>query len=137
MNIHFIPSVCSYCATGCGVLYQVSGCRVTGVMPNPSSPVNNGGLCIKGWNLHEFVNARGRLTTPLLRTDRQSELRPSSWDEALALTGRTLKGIVERHGADSVAVLSSARMTNEENYLAQKFTRAVIGTNNIDHCARL
>ena len=135
MTMRFIPSVCSYCGTGCGVLYQTNGEKILATLPNPASPVNNGGLCIKGWSLHEFVEGERRLTTPLIR--RNDSFERATWEEALTRIAEELKKTIAEHGPDSVMVLASARITNEENYLAQKFARAVIGTNNVDHCARL
>jgi predicted molibdopterin-dependent oxidoreductase YjgC len=65
------------------------------------------------------------------------ELRPATWEEALDYTAEKLKGLKDKYGPDSISMFSSARITNEENYLAQKLMRAAIGTNNVDHCARL
>jgi predicted molibdopterin-dependent oxidoreductase YjgC len=76
-----------------------------------------------------------RLKSPLIKTG--GKFRKASWEQAIRVTGDRLKDTIEKHGADSVGVLVSAKITNEENYLAQKFARAVIGTNNVDHCARL
>lgn len=135
MNHSFVPSICSYCGTGCGIIYQVADGRLAGVAPNRSYPVNEGCLCIKGWNLHEHVLSLNRLVRPLVRTDGQ--LTPSAWDEAIERAVDGFLRAVTKHGPDSVAMLASAKATNEENYLAQKFMRSVIGTNNIDHCARL
>jgi len=98
-------------------------------------PVNQGKLCIKGWNLHEHVISDKRLTSPMVKKDGQ--LHEVSWDEAIRTTADRLQAIIKDHGPDSVGVLVSAKITNEENYLAQKFARAVVGTNNVDHCARL
>ena len=85
--------------------------------------------------MHEFIQSEKRLTRPLLR--KNGELVAVSWDEALDFTANKLKEIKESHGGDSIAFLASAKVTNEENYLLQKFARAAIGTNNVDHCARL
>ena len=98
-------------------------------------PVNQGKLCIKGWNLHEHVISDKRLTSPMVKKD--GKLQEASWDEAIQTTADRLQAIIKNHGPDSVGVLVSAKITNEENYLAQKFARAVVGTNNVDHCARL
>ena len=98
-------------------------------------PVNGGRLCIKGWNLHEHVISDQRLKAPMIR--KNGQLQEVDWDEAIQSTAEKLKEIIKTHGPDSVAVLASAKITNEENYLVQKFARAVIGTNNVDHCARL
>jgi predicted molibdopterin-dependent oxidoreductase YjgC len=76
-----------------------------------------------------------RLTSPIIR--KNGQLQEASWDDAIQTAVEKLKAIIEAHGPDSVGVLASAKITNEENYLVQKFARAVIGTNNVDHCARL
>jgi predicted molibdopterin-dependent oxidoreductase YjgC len=135
MTFKFVPSICSYCGTGCGVLFQVADGNLVATLPLKTHPVNQGKLCIKGWNLHEYVNSFIRLKSPLIKTD--GRFRKCTWEEALSHTAERLTAIVNQHGPDSVGVLLSAKMTNEENYLAQKFARAVIGTNNVDHCARL
>ena len=135
MDCKLIPSVCSYCGTGCGVLFEVIDGALVSTLPLKTHPVNQGKLCIKGWNLHEHINSYMRLKAPLVREN--GKLRKTGWDEALGKTAEALSRTVARYGSNSVGVLVSAKITNEENYLAQKFTRAVIGTNNIDHCARL
>ena len=135
MECKFVPSVCSYCGTGCGVLFEVVNGKIKKTLPMKSHPVNQGKLCIKGWNLHEHVNSFMRLKSPLVREN--GRLQKATWNEAIQITAENLKKISDTYGPDSIGVLVSAKMTNEENYLAQKFTRAVIGTNNVDHCARL
>ena len=135
MDYKIIPSICSYCGCGCGVLFQVIDGRLTGTLPMRTHPVNQGKLCIKGWNLHEHVISHKRLKSPMVKKDGQ--LQEVSWDEAIQTTAQRLQAIIKEHGPDSVGVLVSAKITNEENYLAQKFARAVVGTNNVDHCARL
>ena len=135
MEFKLIPSTCSYCGTGCGVLFQVMDGRLVDTMPMKTHPVNEGKLCIKGWNLHEHVISDKRLTSPMLK--KNGQLQEASWDDAIQTAVEKLKAIIEAHGPDSVGVLASAKITNEENYLVQKFARAVIGTNNVDHCARL
>jgi len=135
MTLKFVPSICSYCGTGCGVLFQVADGKLVGTLPLKTHPVNQGKLCIKGWNLHEYVNSFIRLKSPLIKKD--GRFVKCTWEEVISHTAERLTAIVNQHGPDSVGVLLSAKMTNEENYLAQKFARAVIGTNNVDHCARL
>ncbi len=135
MQCKYVPSVCSYCGTGCGVLFEVIDGRIVGTLPMKTHPVNQGKLCIKGWNLHEHVNSVLQLKQPLVKTS--GRFIKAGWDEAIQLTADRLRAIIKEHGPDSVGVLVSAKVTNEENYLAQKFARAVIGTNNVDHCARL
>ena len=109
--------------------------RLVEVEPSSEHLVAQGSLCVKGWNAHHFVNHPDRLTQPLIR--RNGTLEPASWDEALNLVSEKLNAIKSGSSPDAIGVLCSARITNEENYLAQKFARAVIGTNNVDHCARL
>lgn len=129
-------TTCVYCGVGCQMDLNVNAeheiVRVTspvGVMPN------NGNLCVKGRFGMEFVGSEKRLTTPLIR--RNGQLREATWDEAIAHVVGRLKEIKSAHGPDSIGGLSSAKCTNEENYVFQKFIRAAIGTNNVDHCARL
>ncbi|MBE9500815.1 MAG: formate dehydrogenase subunit alpha [Dehalococcoidia bacterium] len=133
--VRFVPTVCPYCGAGCGLLLVARDNRVIGTRPWQRHPVNEGKLCIKGWNAHEFIHHSERLTAPLIK-DGQS-FREASWEEALKLVASRFGEIKEQHGPGSVAILSSAKCTNEENYVIQKFARAVVGTNNIDHCARL
>ena len=135
MECRFVPSVCSYCGTGCGVLFKVVDGRLTGTLPLKTHPVNEGRLCIKGWNLHEHINSYLRLKTPLIRAF--GKFIKADWDEVLKVAAERLGEIIAKHGPESVGVLVSAKMTNEENFLAQKFARASIGTHNVDHCARL
>ncbi len=135
MEYHSVQTTCPYCGVGCNLELQVVDGRLSGVLPAKGHPAGEGKLCIKGWNAHSFVHHPDRLTTPLIK--REGELREASWDEALALVSQRLTRIRDEHGPDSIGVLSSAKCTNEENYVLQKFARAVVGTNNIDHCARL
>jgi predicted molibdopterin-dependent oxidoreductase YjgC len=104
-------------------------------LPLKTHPVNEGKLCIKGWNLHEYINSFMRVKSPLMKLD--GRFQKVTWDRAIEFTTQKFKKIIQEHGPDSVGVLVSAKITNEENYLAQKFARAAIGTNNVDHCARL
>jgi predicted molibdopterin-dependent oxidoreductase YjgC len=130
-----VLTTCPYCGTGCALHLQVLDGDLVGVLPAKNHVISQGGLCIKGWNAHAFVNHKDRLRTPLIRKD--GVFVEASWDEALTLVAEKLSAVKAESGPDSVAVLTSAKCTNEENYLLAKFTRAVIGTNNIDHCARL
>ena len=135
MEYRTVPTICTYCGCGCSLLLEVMDGMVVGTLPSKSSPVNEGTLCIKGWNVHEFIHSPGRLTRPLIKEN--GSFREATWDEALGLVASRLKEIKERYGSDSIGVFASAKLTNEENYLIQKFVRAAIGTNNVDHCARL
>jgi predicted molibdopterin-dependent oxidoreductase YjgC len=135
MDYRFVRTTCPFCGCGCQMLLEVLDGKLIGTLPLKKAPMNDGKLCIKGWNAHEFVHSPERLTTPLMR--KNGSLQEVSWDEALDFTVSRLKEIRDEHGGDSLAFLSSARCTNEENYLLQKFCRAGFGTNNVDACARL
>lgn len=135
MNYKVIPSICPYCGCGCGLALEVLDGKLINTLPLKTAPVNEGKLCLKGYNAHEFVNSPHRLTAPLLKES--SSWKETSWEEALTHVVTRLQEIKEKHGPEAIAFLASAKCTNEENYLLQKFSRAVIGTNNIDHCARL
>lgn len=128
-------TVCPYCGCGCSFYLESIDGKLVATTPSQTGPVNQGKLCVKGWNAHEFVQSPRRLTAPLLRHN--GELAPASWDEALDFTAMGLRRIKDESGPDAVAFLASAKVTNEENYLLQKFARAGVGTNSVDHCARL
>ena len=128
-------TTCTYCGCGCNLFLESLDGRLTHTTPCKTSPVNEGKLCIKGWNVHQFVQSEKRLTAPLLR--KNGELQEVSWEEAIDFTVKKLKTIKQEKGPDSIGFLASAKVTNEENFLMQKFARAAVGTNNIDHCARL
>jgi len=130
-----VCTVCPYCGTGCGMELSVENGRIIEVKGDNAHPVNQGELCLKGYYGYQHVADNRRLTTPLIKRDGQ--FVPVGWDEALDYVSKRLTEIKTQHGPDSFALFSSARANNEDNYAAQKFTRAVIGTNNIDHCARL
>jgi predicted molibdopterin-dependent oxidoreductase YjgC len=99
------------------------------------APANRGNLCVKGRFGYDFVHAKDRLTQPLLRRD--GTLLPAAWEEAMGYVVSRLLEIRDKYGPDSIGFLVSAKCTNEENYLMQKIARGLIGTNNVDHCARL
>jgi len=130
-------TTCPYCGVGCQINLNVNQSaneiiRVTsevGIIPN------DGNLCVKGRFAMDFVAHEKRLTTPLIK--RNGKFEQATWPEAIELVANKLSEIKAAHGPDSIGGLSSAKCTNEENYVFQKFIRAAIGTNNVDHCARL
>lgn len=128
-------TTCPYCGVGCELLAGTRQGRLVQVRPVADAPVSKGHLCVKGRYAHDFVYAADRVLQPMVR--KGDKWQVVSWEEAIVRTAETLRRIVEQHGPDSVGVLGSARATNEENYLAQKFARVVIGTNNVDCCARV
>ena len=134
-NIQKVPTTCTYCGTGCTIDLNIVDGRVVKITGNEKGLANQGSLCVKGRFGYEFIHHPDRLTTPLIKED--GKFREASWAEALGLVSQRLGQIKAQHGPDAIAGFSSARCTNEENYLMQKFMRGVIGTNNVDHCARL
>jgi predicted molibdopterin-dependent oxidoreductase YjgC len=131
-----VRTTCAYCGVGCQMDLYVKDNKIVKVMGAADRVTpNQGSLCVKGRFGMDFVSHPSRLTKPLIR--KNGELKEASWDEAFDFIAEKLAAIKEKNGPDSIAGLSSARATNEENYLFQKFMRAVIGTNNVDHCARL
>ena len=127
-------TTCVYCGVGCQMNLLTKGNKVVGAEPLDTVP-NNGLLCVKGSFAYNFINHKDRLKTPLIKKD--GIFVESSFEEALDLIAEKFTAIKDSQGSESIAGLTSARCTNEENYLMQKFMRAVIGNNNIDHCARL
>ena len=130
-----ILTTCVYCGCGCNLYLDVEEGRVVGTTPSYSCPVSKGRLCVKGFNAYEFIHSDKRLTKPLIK--KNGKFIETSWDNALGIVAKKLKETKNKYGPDSIACFGSAKCTNEDNYLMQKFARAVIGTNNIDHCARL
>lgn len=126
-----VETICPYCGVGCGIRLELSGDRILRSRPNPESPVNRGQLCVKGRYGLGFVHHPDRLSKPLIKRD--GAFVEASWEEALDLIAHRLS----EYKGDQFAAIASAKCTNEENYLIQKFARAVMGTNNVDHCARL
>lgn len=135
MELKLVPTICPYCGCGCGLNLVCRDGRVVGVEPWKRHPVNEGKLCPKGNFAHEFIHSPDRLTAPLIRKD--GELREASWDEALTLVAEKFSEIGKKYGPEAVGVFASAKATNEENYLLQKFARMVLKTPHVDHCARL
>ncbi|MHC4430625.1 MAG: molybdopterin-dependent oxidoreductase, partial [Planctomycetota bacterium] len=130
-------TTCVYCGVGCQIDLNVNPKKnkIVRVTSEVGCIPNDGNLCVKGRFGMDFVGHSERLTTPLIR--RNGKLEEASWDEAIGLVAKKLKEIKSESGPDSIAGLSSAKCTNEDNYVFQKLMRAVIGTNNVDHCARL
>ncbi len=101
MDFRTVYTTCSYCGCGCGMLLEVLDDEVVGTLPVKTHPVSEGSLCIKGWNIHEFIESERRLTKPLLRQD--GKLKVASWDEALDAAAQGLKKVIDTHGPDAVA----------------------------------
>jgi predicted molibdopterin-dependent oxidoreductase YjgC len=131
-----VLTTCGYCGCGCNFYLNVENNEVVGVTPKNDHPVSMGKLCVKGWRGFSYVNHPDRLKHPLIKQE-DGTFKETDWETAMAFVSGRLKEIIERDGSDSIGMLTSARCTNEENYLMVKFARAVLHTNNIDHCARL
>jgi predicted molibdopterin-dependent oxidoreductase YjgC len=127
-----VLSTCPYCGVGCQLELLVKNNRIIGVSPKGDGTVNQGQACAKGkFGITEFVHHPDRLTVPLIR--KNGEFEEATWDEAFDLVAEKMG----TYSANEMAVITSAKCTNEENYVIQKFARGVLGTNNVDHCARL
>jgi len=127
-----VTTICPYCGVGCQLKLEVKDETIIASKPDPDGAANHGQACVKGrYGIAEFVHHHDRLTTPMIR--KNGKLVEASWDEALNLVASKLKS----HTPREIGVLASAKCTNEENYVIQKFARAVLGTNSVDHCARL
>lgn len=129
-----VKTTCTYCGVGCQIELNVKNNEVVKITPSEDG-INNELLCVKGKYAYNFINHKDRLTKPLIR--KEGKLVESSWDEALDLVTSKMKEIKTESGGDAFAAFSSARCTNEDNYVMQKLFRGVLKTNNVDHCARL
>jgi predicted molibdopterin-dependent oxidoreductase YjgC len=130
-----VRTTCSYCGVGCQMYLHVREGRIVRVTGIEGVGPNDGRLCVKGRFGYHFVHDPERLKAPLIREN--GAFREATWEEAYKVVSDKFRRIRKESGEDALGVLTSARITNEENYVAQKFARAVIGTNNVDHCARL
>ncbi len=135
-QLEHTDTVCAYCGVGCNLrLYRDKNNNLVMAKGLKNPLINNERTCVKGRFGYEYVNSKDRLTTPLIKEN--GKFREATWDEAIRFTAKRLKEIKEKYGPDAIGVLGSSRCTNEDNYVVQKFARAVIGTNNVDNCARL
>ena len=130
-----VTTTCPYCGVGCALNLHIKDDFIYKVTSPFDSPTNQGNLCVKGRFGYDYVHSKDRLTQPLMRKD--GELVPATWDEAMEHVAERLLEISDKYGPESIGFLVSAKCTNEENYLMQKVARGLIGTNNVDHCARL
>jgi predicted molibdopterin-dependent oxidoreductase YjgC len=130
-----VKSTCTFCGVGCQIDINVDPDtkRIAKITSDPSYVSNDGNLCVKGRFAFNFVHHPDRLTEPLVRGE-DGELHPTDWDTALRVAAEGLLGVKERHGPQSIGILSSARLTNEENYLIQKLARTALGTNSVHSC---
>ncbi|GBE41195.1 MAG TPA: 2Fe-2S iron-sulfur cluster binding domain-containing protein [Nitrospirae bacterium] len=130
-----VKTTCPYCGTGCNFFLNVRDDKVVKVTSDYDAPVNKGNLCIKGRYGYSFIHSSARLTSPIIKKD--GKYVEATWDEAIDLIAKRFGELMEEHGPDSVGAFSSARCTNEENFLLSKFVRTVFKNNNVDCCARV
>ncbi|MFA5951270.1 MAG: formate dehydrogenase subunit alpha [Hyphomicrobium sp.] len=131
-------SVCNFCGTGCAIEFESEDNKIVAVNASTRSPSNSGNLCVKGRFGMDFIQSPERLTKPLIRRGgKESPLEEVTWDEATSYVAQRLNEIKAEHGPHKIAALTSARVSNEDNYVLQKLIRCAVGTNNTDHCARL
>jgi len=130
-----VETTCPFCGCGCSICLEVKDNHIVGATPGKEDAVNHGTLCVRGSYSFDFIHSPDRLTKPLVKANDGFE--EVSWEQALERVATEFKRINEEHGANSLAVLGSSKCTNEENYLLQRFTRCVLGTNNIDNGSRL
>jgi formate dehydrogenase alpha subunit len=133
----WVRTTCAFCGVGCQFDAGIKGNRLVTMKPAANSPVNNGHSCVKGRFASAYVNHKERLTTPLIRESIDDKFRDASWEEAYAFIVDHWKQILEESGPDAFGTITSSRSTNELNYLGSKLMRAVVGTNNVDNCARV
>lgn len=134
VEIKYVPTICPYCGTGCGLNFVLKDDKIVGVEPYKRHPVNEGKVCPKGNFGYEFINREDRLTTPLIKEN--GEFREASWDEALDLVANKLKEVSD-DDPNKVGFYACARSPNENIYITQKLARVACGTQNVDHCARI
>ncbi|MEA3485379.1 MAG: formate dehydrogenase subunit alpha, partial [Candidatus Aerophobetes bacterium] len=130
-----VQTTCPYCGVGCQIELNIKDNKIIKVYGVEDAPDNKGHLCVKGRFGFDYVHHKDRLTTPLIK--RNGKFEEAGWSEALELIATKFNQLKDKYGSDALAGLSSAKCTNEENYLFQKFIRTCFGTNNVDHCARL
>ena len=132
---NWTKTTCPYCGTGCEMNVGIRDGRIVQIKPAHDSPVSYGHLCVKGRYAFDFNSAPDRITEPMIREN--GDWVVVSWDDAIEYIAARLNTIKSEHGGNAAAVLGSSRATNEENYVTQKFARVVLGTNNVDCCARV
>jgi len=144
-----VTTTCTYCGVGCQFDLNVKDDKIVRITSNPDAPVNGMSLCVKGRYGYGFIHHSDRLTEPLVRPyllegkpkpnalQHRGDWVPVSWDTTFDLVAKKFTRVKGESGPDALGVLTSAKCTNEENYLMQKFARQILGTNNVDHCVRL
>lgn len=131
---NFVKTICGYCGTGCGLVLEVQDNKIMKIRGDKEAPVNKGQTCVKGAFAYEYVHAKNRLTSPLIR--KAGKLVETTWEEAYQFIAKNLNQIKSTWGSNAISMFACARSTNESNFITQKFMRTVINSNNIDGCNR-
>lgn len=131
---NFVKTICGYCGTGCGLVLEVQDNQIMKIRGDKEAPVNKGQTCVKGAFAYEYVHAKNRLTSPLIR--KAGKLMEATWEEAYEYISSNLNRIKTTWGSNAISMFACARSTNESNFITQKFMRTVINSNNIDGCNR-
>lgn len=129
-----VRTICGYCGTGCGLIVEVQDNKIVKIRGDKEAPVNKGQTCIKGAFAFQYVHAKERLHSPLIR--KAGRLVETTWEEAYQFIVNKLQTIKEQFGPNAISMFACARTTNESNYITQKFMRTAIGSNHIDGCNR-
>ncbi|EKN65792.1 formate dehydrogenase subunit alpha [Neobacillus bataviensis LMG 21833] len=129
-----VKTICGYCGTGCGLIVEVKDNKIMKIRGDKEATVNKGQTCVKGAFAYEYVHAKNRLTSPLIR--KAGQLVETTWEEAYEFIAEKLTGIKTKWGSNAISMFACARSTNESNFITQKFMRTVIHSNNIDGCNR-
>lgn len=131
----YVKTTCVYCGVGCRIEVGVKDGKIINIKGAYDSPVNRGHLCVKGKYAFSYIESDERVLSPMVR--KNGKWIRVDWDTAISTVAQRITDIKNKYGPDAISILGSARATNEENYLTQKFARVVIGTNNVDCCARV
>lgn len=131
---NFVKTICGYCGTGCGLVLEVEDNKIMKIRGDKEAPVNKGQTCVKGAFAYEYVHAKNRLTSPLIR--KAGQLVETTWEEAYQFIANKLSAVKTTWGSNAISMFACARSTNESNFITQKFMRTVIHSNNIDGCNR-
>lgn len=134
---HAVTTTCAYCGVGCSFNAEMKGEEVVRMTPNKDGGANHGHSCVKGRFAWGYATHKDRITTPMIRKSIHDPWQEVSWDEAINYAASEIKRIEAKYGKDAMGGITSSRCTNEEVYVTQKLIRAVLGTNNVDTCARV
>jgi len=129
---NFVKTICGYCGTGCGLVLEVQDNKIMKIRGDKEAPVNKGQTCVKGAFAYEYVHAKNRLTSPLIR--KAGKLVETTWEEAYQYIAKNLNQIKNTWGSNAISMFACARSTNESNFITQKFRRTGYNNNKYYGC---